>query len=177
MVETDTMWYTIKVQNNREKSVSEKLKSDAERDYGFTPKFMIPTKAEASIKNGKRVIKEKVLYTGYLFVQTDRISTLISMVKRTNGATNVLCDAKGNPIPLKQKEVDRIFSEKDKTKRIIESKFTVGEKVQVIKAPFYEFVGSIEEMDNEKNKVKLQILIFGRPTTVEMTLDDIVKIQ
>jgi transcriptional antiterminator NusG len=169
-------WYTVKVQNNREKSISEKLKSDMMRDYSLEILTMIPTRGVASVKNGKKVIKEQILYPGYIFVHTESIDKVAHLVKSTPGASTVLRDDKGVAIQLKQAEIDRIVGEKEAVKAMIESAFIIGEKIEIISGPFSKFMGTVNWIDQERNKVKVEVSIFGRPSLVDLTLDDINKI-
>jgi transcriptional antiterminator NusG len=169
-------WYTVKVQNNREKSISEKLKSDMMRDYGIEILTMIPTRGVASVKNGKKVIKEQILYPGYVFVQTESIDKVVHLVKSTPGASTVLRDDRGAAAQLKQSEIDRIIGEKEAVKAMIESAFITGEKIEIISGPFSKFMGTVDWIDQDKNKVRVEVSIFGRPSLVDLTLDDINKI-
>ena len=169
-----TKWYTIKVQNNREKSVSERIKTDMVRYYSLELNFLIPTKAVASVKDGKKIIKEQILYPGYVFVETDSIDKVIHLIKGINGATNVLKDSRGLPQSLKQYEIDKMIVEKEKTKEVVESSFIKGERVEVITGPFQNFKGTIDRIE-ENGKVRVEVLIFGRPTSVDLTLNEIVK--
>jgi transcriptional antiterminator NusG len=169
-------WYTIKVQNNREKSVSERIKTDMKKYYESELNFLIPTKAVASVKNGKKVIKEQILYPGYVFVETELIEKVEYLVKGTTGATNVLKDAKGHPQPLKPFEIQKMIVEKEKIKEVVESSFMVGEKVEIISGSFTSFRGIIQSLDAEKNKVKIEVPIFGRPTLIDLTLTEIIKV-
>ncbi len=178
MIQTEVKaknWYTVKVQNNREKSVSERLKSDMKREYGEDVVFLIPTQLTIDIKEGKKVQKEKVLYPGYVFVQTNSIDKVAHLVKSTNGATNILRDNKGVAIILKQSEVDRMIGEKESNKNVIETQFIVGETVEIVTGPFAKFKGSVDWIDVDKNKVKVEVLIFGRSTLVDLTIGDILK--
>jgi transcriptional antiterminator NusG len=168
-------WYTIKVQNNREKSVSERLKSEMMREFNEEVNFFIPTQGVIGVKDGKRVQKEQILYPGYIFVETKTIDKINHLVKTTNGATNILRDNKGVPIILKQSEVDRMVGEKEANKSAINTSFVVGEKVEITNGPFTKFKGTISFIDSEKDKVKVDVLIFGRPTVVDLTLIDIKK--
>jgi transcriptional antiterminator NusG len=170
-------WYTVKVQNNREKSISEKIKSDMMRDYGMEIATMIPTRGIASVKNGKKVIKEQILYPGYVFVQTDSIDKVAHLVKSTPGASNVLRDDRGLAVQLKQSEIDRIIGEKEAVKAMIESAFVIGEKIEIISGPFSTFMGTVNWIDQEKNKVRVEVSIFGRSNLVDLTIDDINKIS
>ena len=169
-------WYTVKVQNNREKSISEKIKSDMMRDYGIEILTMIPTRGVASVKNGKKVIKEQILYPGYVFVQTESIDKVAHLVKSTPGASTVLRDDRGAAVQLKQSEIDRIIGEKEAVKAMIESAFITGEKIEIISGPFSQFMGTVDWIDQDKNKVRVEVSIFGRPSLVDLTLDDINKI-
>jgi transcriptional antiterminator NusG len=170
-------WFTVKVQNNREKSISEKLKSDMMRDYGLEITTMIPTRGIASVKNGKKIIKEQILYPGYVFVQTESIDKVAHLVKSTPGASNVLRDDRGLAVQLKQSEIDRIIGEKEAVKAMIESAFIIGEKIEIISGPFSTFLGTVNWIDQEKNKVRVEVSIFGRSNLVDLTLDDINKIK
>lgn len=169
-------WYTIKVQNNREKSVSERIKTDMKKYYESDLNFLIPTKVVASVKNGKKVIKEQILYPGYVFVETELIEKVEYLVKGTTGATNVLKDAKGHPQPLKPFEIQKMIVEKEKTKEVAESSFLVGEKIEIISGSFTKFRGVIQSLDVDKNKVKVEVPIFGRPTSIDLTLTEIIKV-
>ena len=168
-------WYTVKVQNNREKSVSEKLKTEMVRDFKEEVHVLIPMKTISTVKSGKIKQKEQIMYPGYIFVETSTIDKIAHLVKTTNGATNVLRDNKGTPIILKQSEVERMFGEKEANKVSLETAFVVGEKVEIVNGPFAKFKGEVESIDIDKNKVKVEVLIFGRATFVDLTLEDITK--
>jgi transcriptional antiterminator NusG len=169
-------WYTIKVQNNREKSISERLRYEMMREFNEEVTFLIPTQGILSIKDGKKVQKEQILYPGYIFVETSNVDKIAHLVKSTNGATNVLRDNKGTPIILKQSEVDRMIGEKANNEQVIlTTAFLVGEKVEITTGPFAKFKGTITALELDKNKVKVEVLIFGRATNVDLTLSDIVK--
>ena len=145
------------------------------REFKEEVQFFIPTQGVLSVKNGKKVVKEQLLYPGYIFVETSSIDRIDHLVKTTNGATNVLKDTKGIPIILKQSEVDRMLGEKEANKEALETAFVVGEKVKIINGPFANFNGKIDELNVEKNRLKVEVLIFGRSTLVELTLVDITK--
>ena len=99
-------WYTVKVQSNREKSVSEKLRQDMIREFKEEVNVLIPTQKLSVIKNGKVKHKEQLLYPGYIFVETESIDKVLHFVKIINGITNVLKDPQGNPIVMRQSEID-----------------------------------------------------------------------
>ena len=179
MITTQTKtknWYTIKVQNNREKSISERLRYEMMREFNEEINFLIPTQGILSIKDGKKVQKEQILYPGYIFVETAVIDKIAHLVKTTTGATNVLRDNKGTPIILKQFEIDRMLGEKARNEEVIlTTSFIVGEKVEILHGPFAKFKGTVTDIDLDKNKVKVEVMIFGRGTNVDLTLSDIVR--
>jgi transcriptional antiterminator NusG len=168
-------WYTVKVQSNREKSVSEKLKLDMDRDFKEEVNVLIPTQKLSFIKNGKVKQKENLLYPGYIFVETGSIDKILHFVKIINGMTSVLKDPQGNPIVLRNSEIERMTGEIEHRKSIDKGLYAIGEEVSVINGPFASFRGKIQTLDYEKDKVKIEVSIFGRVTIVDLTLADISK--
>lgn len=168
-------WYTVKVQSNREKSVSEKLKLDMDRDFKEEVNVLIPTQKFSIIKNGKVKHKEQLLYPGYIFVETGSIDKILHFVKVINGMTSVLKDPQGNPIVLRNSEIERMTGEIEHRKSVDKGLYAIGEEVSVINGPFASFRGKIQTLDYEKDKVKIEVSIFGRVTIVDLTLADISK--
>jgi transcription termination/antitermination protein NusG len=168
-------WYTVKVQNNHERKLSERIKLDMLRDYNEEVNILVPVQNTLQLKEGKRVTKEQLLYPGYIFVETKSPGTLDLIVKSTNGATNILKDKKNVAIPLRQSEVDKMIGQKETPGVILKDAFFQGERVIVTDGPFQNFKGIIETIDVDKNKVKVEVLIFGRKNYVDLTLADIIK--
>lgn len=164
-------WYTVKVQNARERSVSERLKIEMGRTSNDV-EILIPTEPIFFVKDGKKAYKDKILYPGYIFVETAHVGELEQFIKQTNGATNVLKDKDGNPLVMKQSEVDRMIG--DQKDPIIESEsFFIGEDVIVLAGPFEKFNGKVESID--RDRVKVLIPIFGRDTLVDLKLNEVRK--
>lgn len=170
-------WYTVKVQTQREKSISERLKIEMKREFKEDVNVMVPIKKVLVLnKEGKKIPKETPVYPGYVFVETIYPDKLNHVVKFTVGATNVLSDNKKKPIILRQSEVDRMIGfNKEGERGIIKEIYIPGEPVTVLEGAFTNFSGVIESVDNDKNKVRVEILIFGRKNHVDLTLDDITK--
>lgn len=168
-------WYTVKVQSNREKSVSEKLKLDMMRDFSEEIDVLIPSQKLSTFKNGKIKQKEQLLYPGYIFVQTDSIDKVLHFVKTINGMTNVLKDPQGNPIEMRKSEIERMTGETELRKKIDKGLYAINQEVGVNNGPFSGFRGKIQAIDYEKDKVKIEVMIFGRATIVDLTLSDISK--
>jgi transcriptional antiterminator NusG len=168
-------WYTVKVQSNREKSVSEKLKQEMMRDFKEEINVLIPSQHISMIKNGKVKKKEQLLYPGYIFVETGSVDKVLHFTKIINGLSSVLKDPQGNAVVLRQSEVDRMTGEVQERKSMDKGLYLVGEDVGVINGPFASFRGKIQSIDYEKDKVKIEVTIFGRATIVDLTLADISK--
>lgn len=165
-------WYTIKVQNNREKSVSDRIKLEMKRDYNEDVNIMIPTQNTIKFKDGKKVEKSKLLIPGYIFAETYSVDKLNHVIKSVTGATNLLKDTSGMPIPLRQSEVDKMLGVQDSVSNI-KDLYHEGETVLILNGPFTNFKGTIDSIDFDKEKVKVEVPIFGRKNIVELFMVDI----
>jgi transcriptional antiterminator NusG len=171
----DKKWYTVKVQNNRENSVSDKLKTEMIRDFNEDVNVLIPTKTVSSVKAGKIKHKQQVMYPGYIFVETASVDKVLHFVKVINGMSGVLKDPQGNPIVMRRSEIEKMTGIIEEVNRNSKDLFVLGEEVTVINGPFSTFRGKIQSIDFEKDKIKLEVSIFGRATIVDLTLADISK--
>ena len=171
----DKKWYTVKVQNNRENSVSDKLKTEMIRDFNEDVNVLIPTKTVSSIKAGKIKHKQQVMYPGYIFVETASVDKVLHFVKVINGMSGVLKDPQGNPIVMRRSEIEKMTGIIEEVNRNSKDLYVMGEEVTVINGPFSTFRGKIQSIDYEKDKIKLEVSIFGRATIVDLTLADISK--
>ena len=174
----ETKWYTVKVQSNREKSISERIKSEMTRIENEAT-VIVPMEKVYFAKNGKKAYREKIMYPGYIFVETNSLGSLQEALKFVPGTSGVLkSKTTGEPTILRKSEIDKILE--DFNKAIVEDidlyNFVVGEEVQVVGGPFDKFKGTIDEINKEKAKVKVCVMIFGRPTPVDLSLDQIEKI-
>jgi transcriptional antiterminator NusG len=168
-------WYTIKVQNNREKSVSEKLKTEMIRDFKEELHVLIPMKTISTLKSGKIKQKEQIMYPGYIFVETASVDKVLHFVKVINGMSGVLKDPQGNPIVMRKSEIERMTGVIEEVNRTSQNLYMIGEEVSVKNGPFSGFKGKIQTLDIEKDKLKLEVFIFGRSTIIDLTLNDISK--
>lgn len=166
-------WYTVKVQNNREKSVSEKLRSDMQREFKEEINILIPSQKISFIKDGKVKQKEQILYPGYIFVETESIDRVLHFTKIINGMTSVLKDPQGNPIVMRQSEIDRMNGEVETRNSVEKGLYAVGQEVTVKNGPFASFKGKITTLDYKTEKAKIEVSIFGRVTALDLTLSDI----
>jgi transcriptional antiterminator NusG len=172
----ETKFYTVKVMTQREKSISERLKNEMGRSQ-LSADIFVPTERVYFAKNGKKAYKEKVLWPGYIFVETTNLPLLQVVLKSIPGNGGILKDKAGNPSLISKNEIDKIKSNVDKEEEELVDllHYVAGEEVKIVGGPFDGFKGIIEEL-RDKNKVKLNVLIFGRSTPVDLSLNDIEKI-
>lgn len=173
---TSMKWYIVRAQSNRERSVSEKLLKEAEKGdlIGKVGRVVVPMEKSFFLKNGKKVSREKVLYPGYIFVETNAIGELKYFVRGCNGATGFLTNRTGDIIPLQKSEVDRMLGQQEEAKEVeITTTYIVGEEVKILDGPFSSMVGTIESISGQK--VTLAVSIFGRKNPLVLDLTQIDK--
>ncbi len=172
-ISVEMKWYIVRTQNNREKSVSERILKDPELS-GKVGQVLVPTETTFYMKNGKKVKREKIMYPGYIFIETNSTGELKYFLRGCNGATGFLSERNGEIKSLSQSEVDKMLGQYQDNKEIeIESSFVIGEDVKIIDGPFSSMVGTIQHIDGQK--VKINVLIFGRITPLELSLVQIDK--
>jgi len=172
-------WYVIRVQNNKERSVLEKLQNEI-RLSNLADKLgrtIIPTEKTVSIKNGKKIFKDKIVYPGYVFIETCAKGELTNILKSINGASGFVRTRSGDIIPMKDSEVRVILHEQEITDtKDFTNIYILDEEIEIIDGPFSTFKGKISKLDTEKERVSVQVSIFGRPTNVDLTFLQIKKI-
>jgi transcriptional antiterminator NusG len=173
---TKTMkWYIVRAQSNKERNVAERITSQSEKGdlMGKVGRVMVPTENTFYMKNGKKVKREKVLYPGYIFVETNAIGELKFWLKGLNGASGFLTNRSGEILPLSETEVNRMIGQQEEQKVEVETPFVIGEEVKIIDGPFSSMLGKIEAINDQK--VKINVTIFGRVTPVELNIAQIDK--
>lgn len=174
--QTTMKWYIVRAQGNREKSVSERLIKEGEKGdlMGKLGRVVVPMDKSFFMKNGKKVMREKVMYPGYIFVESNAIGELKQFIKELNGATGFLTNRAGDIESLTKVEVDKMLGQNEESKNMeMGNTFIVGEEVKVLDGPFASFNGVIEEITGQK--VKVSVAIFGRKTPVELGILQIDK--
>ena len=170
-IQSTMKWYIVRAQANRERSVAEKINKECEKGslIGKIGQVLVPMEKTVSMKEGKKVIREKVMYPGYIFVQSDAIGELAHFVKGCDGATSLLSTKSGKIQCMSNLEVERMIGiQKVEDEKAIESviSFMVGQEVKITDGPFATFTGTIEQVDGKR--VKVSVLIFGRKTMVDL---------
>ena len=172
-------WYVVHVYSSMEKSVKRALLERIERAEleAYFGRILIPSEEVVEIKDGKRSISERRIFPGYVLVEMDLTDETWHLVRSTNRVTGFLGGSGNRPTPISQREVDEILSrmeeggEKPRPKVL----FEIGEMVRVKEGPFADFNGNVEEVNYEKNKVRVSVTIFGRSTPVELDFDQVDK--
>lgn len=170
-----TNWYTLKVQANKERSIMSRIKSDSERGEISIDNIVVPLDRVLMLKQGKKYNRDKVIYPGYVFLETRHLGEMMYYVKNLPGATGFVKDMNGDPIYMRKREVERMLNSLESKAEIDNTKFTHGETVVISVGPFSGFNGEITELNEEKNKVKVAVKIFGRITTVDLEIGQIDK--
>jgi transcriptional antiterminator NusG len=175
----DFRWYVVHAYSGMEKAVERNIIERIQRS-GMQGKFgriLVPTEEVVEMKNGQKKTTERRFFPGYVLVEMVMDDESWHLVKHTNKVTGFVGGAKNRPAPISQDEVQKIVSQmqegSDKPRHKVE--FMVGELVRVKEGPFTDFNGSIEEVNYEKNKVRVSVTIFGRATPVELEFGQIEK--
>lgn len=175
----DLRWYIVHAYSGMEKAVERNITERIQRS-GMQDKFgriLVPTEEVVEVKNGQKRTTERRLFPGYVFVEMVMDDDTWHLVKHTNKVTGFVGGAKNRPAPISEDEVRKIVSQMqegtDKPRHKVE--FIVGEFVRVKEGPFTDFNGSVEEVNYEKNKVRVSVTIFGRATPVELEFSQIEK--
>ena len=180
MAENIMKFYAIRTQNNKEKSVLEKLSLEIERSNisNLIGRKIIPTEKVMSSKNGKKFFRERTIYPGYVFIETSALGELNSILKGIQGATGFVRSKSGDIHPIKDEEVRNLLTIEDEKREVIERmvRFSVSDEIRIIDGPFDTFKGKIDEIFEEKQKVKVGVLVFGRVTPIELNYDQIERI-
>ena len=173
-------WYIVQSYSTFEKKVADAIKKEAIKAKleDKIEEVLVPTHEVTEVRRGKRVQRKKKYFPGYVLVKMDMDNQLYHLIKNIKKVSGFL-GQKGNPLPVSEKEIEKIKGQiKDgvvQTKSFIS--YNIGEKVQVIDGPFASFNGLVEETDEEKSKLKVSVMIFGRPTPVELEFNQVEKVQ
>lgn len=173
-------WYIVQSYSSFEKKVASAIKEEATKAKlaDKIEEVLVPTHDITEVKRGKRVQRKKKYFPGYVLVKMDMDNQIYHLIKNIKKVSGFL-GQKGNPIPVSEKEIEKIKGQiKDglgESKSFIS--YTIGEKVQVIDGPFASFNGLVEEVEEDKSRLKVSVMIFGRATPVELEFNQVEKAQ
>ena len=172
-------WYIVHAYSGMEKAVERNIAERIAR-ASMQSKFgrvLVPTEEVVEIKAGQKITTERRLFPGYVFVEMVMDDESWHLVKHTNKVTGFVGGAKNRPAPISEAEVQKIVSQMQEgtEKPRHKTEFMVGEYVRVKEGPFTDFNGSVEDVNYEKNRLRVSVMIFGRSTPVELEFDQVEK--
>jgi transcriptional antiterminator NusG len=176
-------WYSLRVISGKEKKIKERIDFEVERSNWklFIFQVIVPTEKVYKIRNGKKVIQERNLLPGYILIEATENKLNGDVAKMISDIPNVIHFlGKETPLPMTQVEANRLLGKVDESAEAGETMvepFLVGETVKIIDGPFTDFVGDIQEVNEEKKKLKVIVKIFGRGTEVELNFMQVEKIS
>jgi len=172
-------WYVVRVISGQEQKIKDHLVSEMEREgvQDFVRQILVPMEKVVQLKQGKKVTKERNFFPGYVIMESALETEVYHVIKNTNGVVGFLGE-NDQPTPLRESEVNRILGKVDAAQEEgeqMEVPFYTGESVKVIDGPFNGFSAAIEEINEEKKKLKVIVKIFGRSTPVELNYMQVEK--
>jgi transcriptional antiterminator NusG len=173
-------WYVVRAVSGKEKKVKQYIDAEISR-LGLThlvPQVLIPMEKYYQMKDGKKIAKERNFYPGYVLIETALNAELEQIIKSINSVIGFLGDKSGNAVPLRPAEVNRILGKVDEMAEqgeMMNVPYYVGENIKVMDGPFNGFSGVIEEVNEEKKKLKVMVKIFGRRTPLELNYMQVEK--
>ena len=172
-------WYIVHVYSGFEKRVAAAIneKVEAMNLHHLIEEVSVPVEEVVELRRGRKVNSERKFFPGYVLVKTDMTEDAYHLVKNVPKVTGFL-GAGGKPIPISDAEADRILHQvKEGIERPKSSiAFEIGEQVRVCDGPFTSFSGMVEDVDEERSRLKVAVSIFGRATPVELEYSQVEKV-
>ncbi|MGY6707910.1 MAG: transcription termination/antitermination protein NusG [Rhizobiaceae bacterium] len=170
-------WYIVHAYSNFEKRVAEDIDNQARRK-GLSDQIeqiVVPTEKVVEVRRGRKVDAERKFFPGYVLVRANLTDEVFSLIKNTPKVTGFLGDSR--PVPITDSEADRILHQVqegvDRPKPSVT--FEIGEAVRVSDGPFASFSGSVQEVDEERSRLKVEVSIFGRAVPVDLEFGQVEK--
>lgn len=179
---SDMKWYVLKAISGQENKVKNYIENEIHRlgMDSYVTQVVIPMEKVIQVRNGKKVPKEKPFYPGYLMVEANLIGEIPHIIKNLPGVISFLSLTKGgDPVPMRKSEVNRMLGKMDELSEFateMEIPFVVGESVKVIDGPFNGFNGTVEKILEDKKKLEVSVMIFGRKTPMELSYMQVEKL-
>ena len=173
-------WYIVQAYSGFEKKVVESIKDELKKHKlgDNLQEILVPTHQVTEVKKGKRTKKEKKFFPGYVLIKIELTKQIYHLIKNLQKVSGFL-GSSDKPTPISDDEIKRILGQVSET--AVSQKtginFEIGEKVKVCDGPFASFNGLVEDVDEDKSKLKVSVLIFGRPTPVELEYNQVEKVS
>ena len=173
-------WYIVQTFSGFEKKVADVLKDTIEKNKELLndkiEEILVPTHEVTEVKRGKRVQRKKKYFPSYILIKMEMNKELYHMIKNINKVTGFL-GTTGIPASVPEKEIDKIMGRIKEGTLVPKTQITfdIGEQVKVCEGPFASFSGLVEEVDEDKSRLKVSVSIFGRPTPIDLEYDQVEK--
>ncbi|MBR4197270.1 MAG: transcription termination/antitermination factor NusG [Bacteroidales bacterium] len=180
MEEQVKKWYVVRAISGKENKAREYILNEVNRLglQQYVSQVLIPTEKVWSIRNGKKVMKERNFFPGYVLIEAALAGEIAQIIQNIPNVIDFLREKDGKPIPMRESEVNRILGKVDDDREKGEGyadPFIVGENVKVIDGPFNSFSGVVEEVMEDKKKLVVMVKIFGRRTPLELNFAQVEK--
>jgi len=180
MTEQVKKWYVVRAISGKEKKAKEYIENEINRLglQEYVPQVLIPTEKVYSIRNGKKITKERNYFPGYILIEAVLVGEIPHIIQNIPNVIDFLREKNGDPVPMRPAEVNRLLGKVDELSDMSEGitdPFIVGESVKVVDGPFNTFSGIIEEVNDEKKKLVVMVKIFGRKTPLELNFMQVEK--
>lgn len=181
MAQQEKKWYVLRAMSGKEKKVKEYIENEIKvQNLGdYISRVLIPTEKVFQIRGGKKVVKERNYYPGYVLIEAVLTGEIYHILKNIPNVLSFVGENRGkNPVPLRKEEVNHIlgvFDNLQENGEQSELSFMVGEELKIIDGPFKDFVGVVEEINDEKKKLTVMVKIFGRKTPLELKYSQVEK--
>ncbi len=175
-------WYVLRVMGGKERKIVAFIEKEIDRlkINKFISQILVPTEKVYQIRNGKKISKERNFFPGYVLIEANLSGEVPHILKNVTGVLGFLGATKGGvPVPMRKSEINRILGRVDEMSLSDENvniPFVIGETVKVIDGPFNSFDAEIENIDEQRKKLKLMVKIFGRKTPLELNFMQVEKI-
>ncbi|MDN5205170.1 transcription termination/antitermination protein NusG [Fulvivirgaceae bacterium BMA10] len=182
---SELKWYVVRVVSGQEKKAKSYLENEIARQklQDYVPQILIPSEKVYEMRNGKKRVRERNFFPGYMLISADLTHGEAShIITSIPGVIGFLGSNSGGasktPVPLRQSEVNRILGKVDEVEEFeekLDTPYIVGETVKVMDGPFSGFTGTVEEVFEERKKLNVMVKIFGRNTPVELNYMQVEK--
>ncbi len=164
-------WYSLRALSGKEKKIRDAILHEAALAnlQEIIVDVLVPSENVVEMRGGKKYVRNKVFFPGYIMIQMELTKVSRYLIENTPGVMSFV-GPKGEPTPLKEDEIRRILGEVEERdgKEILGTPYAPGDPIKIIDGPFIDFSGFVKEIDETKQKVKVEVSIFGRPTPVEL---------
>ena len=182
---SDYKWYVLRAVSGQERKVKSYIETELQRQNlsDFVPEVLIPSEKVYEMRNGKKIVRDKIFFPGYILISADlNNGETLHLLNNAPGVLGFLGEGKSKstkvPEPLKLSEVNRILGrveEGNLAQSKPETKYIVGESIKVMDGPFSGFIGTVEEVYDDKKKLNVMVKIFGRNTPLELSYMQVEK--